>query len=101
MKLKKLILLVAAVRAAPLDNLSYPTSGDLELRKLQNSQQPLVDMEEWAKDSRVLDCFECFQAKGRFCHKKDYGDKMFDTLGLKDFMSLEKRALIELGDKET
>ena len=82
MKIKKLILLASLVNAsAPTDGTDLSAHSAPEpLRMLQkNTEQPLIEMEEWSKDSRILDCFECFQAKGRFCHKKDYGNKFMET----------------------
>ena len=31
----------------------------------------LVPMSEYAKDTRTLDCWQCFAADGFFCHEKD------------------------------
>ena len=38
---------------------------------------PVVDMSEYESNFRVLDCFECFSARGKFCHDKEY-DSMFE-----------------------
>ena len=42
--------------------------------------KPLVDMKDWTEGYyRILDCFECFTAKGRMCHKTDFSSTAFDT----------------------
>ena len=33
---------------------------------------PIINMEDYASDFRVTDCFECFDARGKFCHDKNY-----------------------------
>ena len=38
-----------------------------------DSSTDLVPMKDYTKNYyRVLDCWQCFQAQGRMCHKKDY-----------------------------
>ena len=32
----------------------------------------LVPMSEYSYDFRTLDCAQCFEAKGKMCHDKDY-----------------------------
>jgi len=53
----------------------------LTLVKKTNGQpdptRPLVDMSVYKSDARILDCGECFEAKGRMCHNKNY-DSMFE-----------------------
>lgn len=36
----------------------------------------IVPMSEYGYDLRALDCNQCFQAKGKMCHEKDYGSMM-------------------------
>ena len=40
---------------------------------------PIVPMSEYEHDHRVLDCHQCFEAKGKFCHHKEYGMTLHDT----------------------
>lgn len=40
---------------------------------------PIVPMSEYGEDHRVLDCHQCFEAKGKFCHHKEYGMTLHDT----------------------
>ena len=37
---------------------------------------PLVDMKDYDKNYRTLDCWECFEARGKMCHDKDYSTMM-------------------------
>lgn len=37
---------------------------------------PFVNMKDYKDDYRVLDCWECFEARGKMCHDKDYGSMM-------------------------
>lgn len=39
----------------------------------------IVPMSEYAYNYRTLDCWECFQAKGKMCHKKDYSSMIAVT----------------------
>lgn len=40
---------------------------------------PIVPMSEYSESYRVLDCFQCFEAQGKFCHHRDYGQTLHDT----------------------
>ena len=40
---------------------------------------PLVDMNEYKSYQRILDCWQCFQAKGRMCVDKHYAHMMSIT----------------------
>ena len=37
---------------------------------------PLVDMKDYKDNFRTLDCWECFEARGKMCHDKDYSSMM-------------------------
>ena len=37
---------------------------------------PLVDMKDYTENYRTLDCWECFEARGKMCHNKDYSSMM-------------------------
>lgn len=39
----------------------------------------LVDMADYSKNYRTLDCWECFQAKGKMCHPRNYQSIMILT----------------------
>ena len=42
----------------------------------------LVPMSEYGNDTtyfRVLDCWQCFQAAGRMCHRSDYVHNITET----------------------
>jgi len=45
----------------------------------QYDYAPLVPMEEYAKDYRTLDCWECFEARGKMCHDNDYSSMLAIT----------------------
>ena len=45
----------------------------------QYDYSPLVPMDEYEKDYRTLNCWECFQARGKMCHDTDYSSMMLTT----------------------
>ena len=54
----------------------------LFLVKLVNAYfdpSPIVPMSEYKSDYRVLDCHQCFEAKGKFCHHRKYAVTLHDT----------------------
>ena len=36
-------------------------------------------MSDYSKDYRTLSCWECFQAKGKMCHDKNYDSMIVET----------------------
>lgn len=61
-------------------------------RHLQYDDGPIVPMEEYDNEAtpgyRVLDCFECFQAKGKMCI-----DRKYQSMFLKTKSSHEARGI--------
>ena len=45
----------------------------------QYDYSELVDMADYSKNYRTLDCWECFQAKGKMCHPRNYQSIMLLT----------------------
>ena len=39
----------------------------------------LVPMDEYPQDFRTLNCWECFEARGKMCHDNDYGSMLAVT----------------------
>jgi len=39
----------------------------------------IVDMKDYKKNYRTLDCWECFEAKGKMCHHKSQKSMMKET----------------------
>lgn len=44
----------------------------LSIVNAYDSKTDLVPMKDYKNYYRVLDCWQCFQAQGRICHRKDY-----------------------------
>jgi len=53
--------------------------GDMNQVSAQYDYGPLVNMADYSKNYRTTDCFECFEARGKFCHSKTYGSMMSIT----------------------
>lgn len=43
----------------------------MHVTNAQYDSSPLVPMSEYDKNYRTLNGWECFEAKGKFCHDKD------------------------------
>ena len=50
----------------------------------QYDYSALVPMSEYSKNYRTLNCWECFDARGKMCHDKDY-QSMFRVTGSSNF----------------
>ena len=48
-------------------------------RAAYDQTKPIVDMEDYSKNYRTLDCWECFEASGKMCHDKNHKSMIHKT----------------------
>jgi len=62
----------------------FLASSNVKQVQAQYDYSPIINMEDYSKNYRTTDCFECFEARGKFCHEKNYGS-MFSVTGSSNY----------------